>query len=287
VIKLCTNIDGSYIDIIDGFIFEHYPSPWVITQNRISDSALLCGYFENDNEKQSHLEHIKQQLGRNIPLNFTSEIIEQDWKSAYKLHFKPWSYKKFHLVPTWLKETYPVPNGEKGLYLDPGMAFGTGNHESTRLCLEFILDDHSSLVKNKSFIDLGCGSGILSLVAYQMGFQQVVGVDNDEDAVRISKENASLNFHYNNIEFITYDLVKAESPLGFFDYILANIQADILCEQPQTILNMMKTRSVLILSGILNTESDSVIQTFTETYKYKKLEFCKKVMGEWTAIKFW
>jgi ribosomal protein L11 methyltransferase len=149
------------------------------------------------------------------------------------------------------------------------------------------LEDNLFSAQNKSFLDLGCGSGILSLAAYEIGFNPVVGVDNDEDAVRISKDNAYLNFNHNKIEFNTYDLIKAKCSLGAFDYILANIQANILCDQAQKILNMMKTQSTLILSGILNTESDGVIQTFTETCKNKKLEFRKKVMGEWTSIKFW
>ena len=112
--------------------------------------------------------------------------------------FSSLELQKFHFVPTWEKENSDDESGSLSIYIDPGMAFGTGTHETTRLCLEFLIDQYSltnEINSNLSLIDIGCGSGILAITAAKLGFKNIMGIDNDSDAI----ENAFLNSKKNNL----------------------------------------------------------------------------------------
>ena len=128
------------------------------------------------------------------------------------------------------------------------MAFGTGNHDTTKFCLQNLIDIKQP--ENKNLLDLGCGSGIISITASKLGFKEVVGIDNDEDATRISRDNACLNQISKGVEFLNHAL--QEMPLGYkYDVVIANIQADILCQNSTIITALLKSKFTLIISGIL------------------------------------
>lgn len=288
MIKVTSNISSDHTDLVEGFIYESFPSPWAITVNHLTGDGVLIGYFSDLEDRRINLTKIEESLGYAVPLKFTYDnIADQDWKNAYKHHFKPWSYKKFHLVPLWLKQKHIAPIGEPCLYLDPGMAFGTGNHESTRLCMEFLLDENFTNKGFESLIDLGCGSGILALTSNLIGFKQIIGLDNDEDAIRISQENASLNSIDDNVRFKVLSLENMEPLLGTFDCVVANIQADILIKHANKIVGLCNNHSTIILSGILCQEANSVIESFKRKLKLKNLKITKKTMGEWASIKLY
>ena len=165
------------------------------------------------------------------------------------------------------------------------MAFGTGNHESTRMCLEFLIDSVQSNCAQNNLIDLGCGSGILSLVAKSIGFQNVLGIDNDEDAVRISGENALLNNINGGIAFQTEDLNHFRSTADKFDFVIANIQADILIALSDIIMSLTKQHSIIVLSGILTKEMDQIIEKFRNNTQNTDANFSLREMEEWSALK--
>ena len=140
--------------------------------------------------------------------------------------------------------------------------------------------------KHETLIDLGCGSGILSLVGKRLGYADILGVDNDLDAVRISNENALLNDISNGVNFKISDLSNMEIDNEKYDCIVANIQADILqlcCDQ----INLLaKDNSVIILSGILSKEIDEVIDTFLNKNSSRLKNYKLKTSGEWSSVLF-
>jgi ribosomal protein L11 methyltransferase len=286
VIKITSSIPESSLDYIDGYLFEHAPSPWVVEIDKLTGGVVLTGYFATQCEMHNETLQVKDELKDILEFDFSNENLQDtDWKNSYKKHFKAWSYNGFHLVPLWLKDDYDIPTNNHALFLDPGMAFGTGNHESTRMCIEFMVDDTNSKICGDSFVDLGCGSGILSLSAHLLGFSKVLGFDNDEDAVRISSENASVNNLQNHVQFQVIDLNKMNPSLGKFDYVAANIQADILISNAEKILGLSKPNSVIILSGILTKEADEVCDCLKNLNPDSDIQINLKRMGDWTSFR--
>ena len=189
-------------------------------------------------------------------------------------------------VPFWEKEGLRLKDGEQAIFIDPAMAFGTGTHETTRLCLQFLIDYFSN--NNNpvgSLIDIGCGSGILAITAKLLGFSKVHGIDNDRDAIENSLLNAKNNGLESKIVFQKEDL----NSLTLYTYgcVVANIQSDILLEYSDKIINSVdKTSGILILSGILNYEIEDVTKHFQKLLNERKLKFSlnKDEKGEWAAI---
>jgi len=286
VIKLTSSIPESSLDYIDGYLFEHAPSPWIVEIDKLTGGMVVTGYFATQSEMHNETFQLKGELKDFLEFNFSQENIQDtDWKNSYKKHFKAWSYNGFHLVPLWLKDDFNIPANNHALFLDPGMAFGTGNHESTRMCIEFIVDDTNSKSCGDSFVDLGCGSGILTIAASLLGFSSVLGFDNDEDAVRISSENASVNNLPNDVKFQVNDLNKMNHSLGKFDYVAANIQADILIRNAEKIIDLSNPNSVIILSGILAKEVNQVCDCFQNLNPDGDIQINLKRMGDWAAVR--
>ena len=189
-------------------------------------------------------------------------------------------------VPFWEKEDLRLKIGEQAIFIDPAMAFGTGTHETTRLCLQFLIDYFSNKYPPvDSLIDIGCGSGILAITAKLLGFSKVNGIDNDSDAIENSLLNAKNNGLENKIVFQKEDLNSLR--LNTYGCVVANIQSDILLEYSDKIINSVdKTSGVLILSGILNYEIDDVAKHFQKLLNERNFKFSlnKDEKGEWAAI---
>ena len=285
--KSSSIIPSEQTDYVEGYLFENAPSKWVLEVNYITGDGQLHGFFGSKEEMQQQQSALSQEIGNLVKFTFTNTLIhDQDWKESYKMHFTPWRYRSFHLIPLWLKDTYIASSEELALFLDPGMAFGTGNHETTRMCLEFLIERNKSQKNAGSLLDLGCGSGILSLAASLLGYTNIVGVDNDEDAVRISKENAHINNLAHKVNFNTYDVFDLKQSIGTFDCIVANIQADILIKCASKILQHTHSESSIVLSGILTKEVNQVLHAFQEATTGNHPEYSLKEMGEWTSVQF-
>ena len=287
--KLTSKISSEQTELVDGYLFENAPSNWVLEINYITGEGTLNGFFSSETEKVQEEQGIIKEIGHLVDFAFSScQVLAQDWAESYKHHFSPWKYRGVHFVPIWLKDKYKLPENETSVMLDPGMAFGTGVHESTRMCLEFLIENiESSAQFQESIIDLGCGSGILAITSYLLGFKKVIGLDNDEDAVRISKENALLNQLNEQLSFDCMDLFHLEQPVEKFDCVVANIQADILTSCARIISQHTHQGSKIILSGILSKEIEYVVETFSEELRENsKFEYHIKEMGEWSAVQF-
>ena len=288
MIKVSLTLLIHEVDALDDFLNGIAPSPWLIIHNHVHSNTTLEGYFESTEDFKRFSNGAFGIL--NTILEYERDLIIQvledcEWVNAYKDHFKPWSFKSFHWIPIWLENQYATPLNHNYLYLDPGMAFGTGNHETTRLCLEEVLNIESNLTRKSSLLDLGCGSGIISLTASKLGYKPVFGIDIDEDAIRISIENAELNNIKSDVNFSVGELNKLLT-CPKFDVVIANIQTDLLIKYANNILRCLSKKGILILSGILKTEVKTVVSHYKEiTAKNGNLEqITSRNMGEWSVV---
>jgi ribosomal protein L11 methyltransferase len=208
-------------------------------------------------------------------------LADRDWRDSYKAHFKPWQFGRLHWVPVWERETFRAPTGDEVLWLDPGLAFGTGNHETTRLCVERLVRLSEGESRNRAVIDAGCGSGILALSAALLGFSDIVAFDNDAEAVRVSQENAALNNLGDRVRFFSADLSAglAGRTAGI---LLANIQADVLVRFAAELVAAVAPGGTLVLSGILAVERDATRHNFEAIARGWNCE--SRIMGEWSDL---
>lgn len=224
-------------------------------------------------EVKSRLLKIESHIPIGKALVNIRSVDDEDWANNWKKYYKPFNITDTIVIkPTW--EIYEEKTNEKIILLDPGMAFGTGTHETTRLCVEFI---EKYMKKNYNVADIGCGSGILSIAASLLGASEVKAVDVDHIAVRVTKENVKLN-NLSNISAKTGSLKSLGSVK--FDLIAANIIADVLIDISDGVGEYLKDNGLLILSGIILSRKNEVLEC------YKKLGFSlvdEKNMGEWVA----
>lgn len=204
-----------------------------------------------------------------------SEMDEQDWDALWKEQFKPMSIGK-HLVvsPTW-NETEDF-GSKMVIFIDPGLSFGTGSHETTAMCME-MLETH--IKSEHHVLDVGTGTGILSITAAKLGAARTIGIDIDETAVKIAKENAKINRCEDKISFKTGDLISQEE--GFFDVIVANLFAELLVHMAKEASKILKKKGICIMSGILIEKEDMVIEAY-KSFGFSLLQ--KKHQREWSCL---
>ena len=238
----------------------------------------------------------------------TSEVPDEDWKLSYRRHFRTEKIaRRLVTVPTWELDDFkasadPDMRARIPLVLDPGLAFGTGKHETTRACLEYIDELAGNGVQ--SFLDMGCGSGILSIAAAKLGCSPVSGFDIDEDAVNASRENAALNGVkvdyrlfalgkgavtldesieaakgvYPDLALQGRDVGSSATPFAPADIVVANILGPLLIAFAEEIASYAK--KTLIVSGILNELYPEVRGAFAAL---GFSEVSRKTIGEWTT----
>ncbi|MBT3668561.1 MAG: methyltransferase domain-containing protein [Opitutae bacterium] len=289
MIKIFGGLQDNLLDLIEEILYEIAPHNWIINYSHISKVTLLEGYFKTEREADRELKKLSDLTRRKFSDTFSKITIhDEDWKNSYKKHFKPWKIDKFHWIPIWCKETYSVPKDDLKIFLDPGMAFGTGSHETTKLCLEMLvsINKHLSCDEKQTFIDVGTGSGILALTASELGFKKIWAVDNDEIALKVSKVNADMN-SIDNIKYISSDIQNLDDTQKY-GFIVANIQADILKKNAHQLIKLMDTGGYLLLSGILVSENDTIHTHYEEVFKSLNKQFIskKRTMNEWSLSEF-
>lgn len=190
----------------------------------------------------------------------TETIAEQDWGEQWKKYFRPLRVGRDIVIkPTW--ERY-VPSGRDVIIeIDPGMAFGTGQHPSTRMCLEAMEDIilRNGDVRNGRVLDAGAGTGILGIAAVKLGAREAVCVDIDGKATDIARENVTLNHVGNKVEIINGDIRDIHGP---FVLIIANLTAKILTELHTHLIFLMEERGCLVLSGIIEQDRNDIEESF-------------------------
>jgi len=257
---------------------------WNLYENFDDKGYWIQGVFEDPTEAKTGMKVLRERLKIQGDWNL-SELAAEDWKESYKEHFQPWSIGELHWTPVWLKNEYELPVKHEAVWLDPGMAFGTGNHATTRLCVERLIEFKGRVGENLEkvrVVDAGCGSGILGISAAKLGFKCIEGFDIDEDAVRIAEENANLN-NVNEVRFFVGDLESGLEPEGA-DCLLANILADVLEEKAELLADSLSRGGWLVLSGILATEADRVQRRFEEIECLENGE--SQIRDEWASLRF-
>lgn len=275
-------IPSGAVEAVDTLLLELGVENWSLLEDVIIHRAWIVGVFSTRGEAEAAWAVLRPQL----PVSPLGEgdlraLADQDWRDSYKAHFKPWHYGRLHWVPVWQRDSYKVTEGDAVIWLDPGLAFGTGNHETTRLCVERLVELSDRCGTSGRVVDAGCGSGILSLSAAKLGFRDVNGFDNDPEAVRVSGENAALNGLAGKVRFFVGDLVSGFAD-GPADIVLANIQADVLMRFAGQLTGAVKPGGTLVMSGILAQEIDKVRETFTA--RVPKWGCDQRLMGEWADL---
>ncbi len=181
-----------------------------------------------------------------------SNVQEDDWLNNWRKFFKPMPVgEKLLINPSWFTDT--DPKGRLVINIDPGLAFGTGKHETTRLCMEAL---ERYVRGGERVLDVGCGSGILGIAAVLLGADSAFGVDIDETAVRTANENAQVNHVSDKMTAIAGDLVDKVTEK--YDIVVANIVADAIIALSASVTSFMTDDAVYIVSGIIDTRADDV-----------------------------
>lgn len=238
---------------------------------------------EGERKLESILSNFRPLSGeREASSNYDlSTLEEEDWLEQWKRGFKPLRVGK-HLVvaPTW--EEIRRNDGDRVIRIDPGQAFGTGHHETTRLCLEWLeaWAGTEGGTSPKSLLDVGTGSGILAIAAALLGFERILALDNDPEAVRVARENLILNGVNDRIELREGLVEGVETCYGV---VLANIQALPLIEMAPILRQRLERSGKLVLSGILLEQSEAV----RNAYEALDIRLCSKVVArEWCLMEF-
>ena len=241
---------------------------------------LLC-YFENSQAVQA--AEVKAQVEQkarnaNVKLDASLESFDdQSWKDGWKAFFKPAQVSPHIAVRApWVE--LDVPAGVETIVIEPGMAFGTGLHETTQLCIKaidkFVSDGHI-----QSMLDVGCGSGVLSIAASKCGVPVVRGVDNDPVCIDVSRENGEFN-HVNAV----FDDTDIWDITEKYDLVVANIISSVLMALREDLKNAVKPGGHLVLSGILIEEKQDVEDAFLSDSPIRIIS--ETTMGEWCSLVF-
>ncbi len=203
------------------------------------------------------------------------DVDEEDWSNAWKKYYHPVQVGE-HLVvcPSW--EAYDRKPDEVVLTLNPGMAFGTGTHDTTRLCMELL---EKYITPQDTVLDVGCGSGILAITAALLGANKIIGCDIDEVAVKVAGENAALNGVQDRIAFHQGDLTSQVE--GSFQIICANIVADVIIRLSEDAGRYLAKDGIFITSGIIDTREQDVLNAL-EQNGFQVIE--RRTSGGWVAL---
>jgi ribosomal protein L11 methyltransferase len=226
----------------------------------IPTTAGVKAYFPVDDRLGGRLAVLKAELTavfRQPPQFWLRQIREADWAQAWKAYFKPEQIGKVVIKPSW--EEYHPTGAEVVVELDPGMAFGTGNHPTTRLCLELLQE---LLTGPVTMLDLGTGSGILAITGAKLGARLVTASDLDPVAVRAARVNVSANQVEQMVHVVEADLLQGLTGAGY-DLVVANIIADIIIKVGPVIPTVLNPGGVFLASGVIAERSAEVTSILT------------------------
>ena len=292
-VELRARIPDEMADPLDDYFCETESAYWGIMQKEVTDPYEIFGIFPDEATADRELAALRAEFG-DLPADFKlTEIVDTDWQNAYKEFVKPWSDRQLHWIPLWERDHITAPEGSAVVYLDAGMAFGTGSHETTRLCARRLLDyleAHPDAPASHEVIDAGCGSGVLALSASALGFRHVYGFDFDPEAITVCHSNSEENAHLAKPGFAVADLEKGFARGRQGDLVLANIQTDVLLPHSDPLVNGVKAGGTLALSGILIRELEPVRAHYAAQFAAQrpeaKLTIDSRTDGEWGDLLF-
>ena len=242
-------VSVTFMDAEDQPIFE----PDLGTTPLWSNTHLLA-LFEADTDSEALLQHLRLLWQSELPAHELEQIEDQDWERSWMDNFHPMRFgQRLWIVPSW--HAAPEPDAVN-LLLDPGLAFGTGTHPTTSLCLQWL---DAQQLQGKTLIDFGCGSGILAIAGLLLGAEHAVGTDIDIQALEASRDNAQRN----QIADEHFDLYLPEHmPAAPADVLVANILAGPLVSLAPQLASLVKPGGLLALSGILAEQTEEILQAY-------------------------
>lgn len=254
---------------------------WVEIDNdlRIGEEYLYIKFNLEDNEenfdKITNLIDNLNRLSSDIKTEYKRDCEEYDWTVEWKKFFKPLEVgEKFVIVPSW--EEYKADKDKIILEIDPGMAFGTGSHETTAICLKLLEEVD---IKDKIVADVGTGSGILAIACSKIGAKHVLALDIDPLSIKTAKENVVVNDCVDKIEVMESDLLSTSK--DNFDLIIANILPDVIINLIPDAYEKLNEKGLILVSGIILEKKDLIIKEL----KQHGFSIVKDLdMGEWTGI---
>lgn len=283
-------VPAELADRLETYFFETESVHWGVMRRGREDPYEVFGFFPDESTAENELAALREAFPE-LPDGFArSTIRDSDWQNAYKEFVKPWSDRQLHWIPLWERDHIAPPEGAAVVYLDAGMAFGTGAHETTRLCAGRLLDyleAYPDQIDRIDLIDAGCGSGVLALSAAALGFRNIHGFDFDPEAIRICEENIRENSHITTpVSFAVADLET-----GFQDrraeLILANIQTDVLLPFSDYLVRALAPGGLLALSGILVKELAQLAEHYESRFAalgHGPVALDSRTDGEWADL---
>ncbi|EGQ9321649.1 MULTISPECIES: 50S ribosomal protein L11 methyltransferase [Vibrio] len=260
-------VSVTFLDAKDTPVFEPLPG-----ETRLWGDTDVVALYEADMDTSLILQQIKasNMLAEGFA-HKVEQVEDKDWEREWMDNFHPMQFgRRLWICPSWRE----VPDPQAvNVMLDPGLAFGTGTHPTTALCLEWL--DNLDLT-GKTVIDFGCGSGILAIAAIKLGAAKVIGIDIDPQALLASKDNAARNGVEDQIEVY----LPKDQPEGLLaDVVVANILAGPLRELSPIIKGLLKPGGQLAMSGILDTQAESVAEFYRDDLELdpiaEKSEWCR------------
>ena len=243
-----------------------------------TDGCAVIGYFTIETAEETVFNRISA-LKKNDWADFSmlsakSEIIDSvEWENEWKKYYKPFNIGKIVIVPEWID--FSPAYGDIKVILNPGLAFGTGMHETTSMCVDLM---QRISLQNKRVLDFGCGSGILGICATALGAKSVVFADMDEQAITATQYNCGIN-NISNPEIFCRDVREMTEPA---DVVVANITADVLTDVKPIIKNALGPGGYAIISGIISDRKQGVLDTYLKDFTLVQ----SQQKNEWSAILF-
>lgn len=252
--------------------------------------AYVSFFLESGNDHSAMLEQIKEELeSLRMFMDIGAGTIEEsttediDWMNNWKEFFKPFTVDDIYIKPTW-EEDLGEADGKMIIEIDPGTAFGTGKHETTQLCIRQL---KKYVEEGSKVLDVGCGSGILSVVSAKLQAETVLGIDIDPVAVEASWENMKVNgIEKAQCTFLAGNIIEDEAlqkEVGdeTYDIVVANILADIIIPLTPVVMGRLKKGGIYISSGIINTKEKDVTKAVKEN-GFEIIDVIKQ--GDWVSI---
>ena len=289
--ELCVSVRRQYAQSVAEFLIEEGSSNGIVEEKSRADknTAVLKAYIKNDTGRDGYVNRVVDFMAGlfaaagddesrpEIALNL---IPDEDWNKKWKSFFQPLKISdRIVIKPSW--QNYHRLEGEIIVELDPGMAFGTGTHPSTSMCLK-VIDELERMLAPRGklrMLDVGTGSGILAIAAVKVGFTEVAGIDYDQIAIRVAQKNAEMNGVAGMAIFSTTPVRLME---GLYPVVVANILPHVLINMKEHLVARLEPGGYLVLSGILIDKAAEVKSAFAAD-----VDFFKELHEEqWACLVF-
>jgi ribosomal protein L11 methyltransferase len=239
------------------------------------DHIQFSALFNAGVDVQGLLQHLQQTLDFDLPAHRFELVEQKDWECAWMDHYQAMSFgERLWICPSWQEPPQPQA---VNLMLDPGLAFGTGTHQTTSLCLQWL--DAQDL-HDKTVLDYGCGSGVLGIASLLLGARLLWAVDNDPQALVATRNNAARNGCADRVQAFTPQAYQGEQPV---DVVLANILAGPLIELAPRLCRVLKPGAYIVLAGLLREQAEQVMQAYRPWIEFEaavELEGWQRLVGQ-------